>query len=64
MQLLEQSIPKQATEEDEDRRKQLVRFAIASEAAYRVVAMLESAKPYLSVSPDELDQQPTLIMFS
>jgi putative DNA primase/helicase len=50
-----------AAEEDEDRRRNLAKFAIASEASYRVGAMLESAKPYLPIRPDEMDQHPTLL---
>jgi putative DNA primase/helicase len=41
---------------DENRRINIAKHAVRSEATARVESMLQSAKPYLVVKPDELDQ--------
>lgn len=46
---------------DEGRRKSLAKHALVSEARYRIEAMLQSAKPYLAVTPDQLDQHSMLL---
>ena len=43
---------------DEKRRIEIGKHATRSESAARVESMLKSAKPYLVVLPNELDQQP------
>lgn len=47
--------------EDEDRRKQLVKHARASESQSRIQKMLEAAKPYLAINPDAFNQDPFLL---
>lgn len=46
---------------DEKRRKSLTKHALISEGRHRVESMLESAKPYLSISANQLDQHPMLL---
>jgi putative DNA primase/helicase len=56
------SIYREASEEeDEERRKALVKHARASESESRIHAMVELAKPEIPVSPDELDADPWLL---
>ncbi len=44
-----------------DERRAITKHAIASEAHSRVESMLNSAKPYLAVRADQLDQNPLLV---
>ncbi len=46
---------------DDDQRKAIAAHAIRSEARSRIENMLHSAKPYLAIKPEELDQKPMLI---
>lgn len=46
---------------DDGKRQALARHALASEARFRVEALLQSARPYLAVAPGQLDQHPTLL---
>lgn len=43
---------------DEEQRRAIARHALLSEARPRVDNMLHSAKPYLAIRPDQLDQHP------
>ncbi|MGB9512166.1 MAG: phage/plasmid primase, P4 family, partial [Candidatus Acidiferrum sp.] len=47
--------------EDEDIRKRLTRWAMASEADDKIDALLKEAQPYISLRPDELDADPELL---
>lgn len=46
---------------DEKRRVEIAKHAARSEATARVESMLQSAKPYLVVLPDELNQHPIFL---
>ncbi len=46
---------------DNDQRKSLAKHALISEGRHRVENMLESAKPYVWISTNQLDQHPMLL---
>lgn len=48
-------------EDDERKRKDLIKWAQQSESAIRIDAMLKSAKPYLTVSASQFDTHPHLL---
>ena len=48
-------------EDDEKKRKDLIKWAQQSESALRIDAMLKSARPYLTVSASQFDTHPHLL---
>lgn len=49
---------------DDEKRKEVAKHALRSEARSRIENMLHSAKPYVPVRPDELDCHPMLLNVS
>jgi len=50
-----------ADEPDSDRRKEILKWATASESAMRIDAMIKSARPYLTKAPSLFDTHPHLL---
>lgn len=48
-------------EDDDKRRKELIKWALASESAVRIDAMMKTARPYLTVPASQFDTHPHLL---
>jgi len=48
-------------QDDDKRRKELIKWALASESAVRIDAMMKTARPYLTVPASQFDTHPHLL---